>query len=135
MTNFPKPADLRALAEATRDRTTEWEIAVHEAGHVVASIALGQFPDLVYLNDDPSDESHGGRVMTRGVHPAIMSSDDPVVARAIEREKVRYAVVLAAGDVARETALGFELDVGHRRADHRRRSGARVRRGAARHVR
>lgn len=46
MTEAPTPDELRELASASLERVTPWEVAFHEAGHVVAEWAVaGSGPD------------------------------------------------------------------------------------------
>ena len=65
MTEIPDPAMIRASVQTSPNGHTPWEIAFHEAGHVIAEVALlRSVPDVCYLNDDPADITHEGRTIS-----------------------------------------------------------------------
>lgn len=80
------PADTRPLSDIRR-------VAVHEAGHAVAQIALGGVVESVTI---VVTEETGGRTRTSGLLP------DPPTARDLDRE----AVVSLAGRAAEAALLG-----------------------------
>jgi hypothetical protein len=110
----PTPAELLAMAVASPEAPTEWEVAFHEAGHVVAEVVLCRsYPDEVHLNDDPEDESHAGRTTGRsflGTLPVGGWTGDAEVVAIMEGMTVKYGVVLAAGVVAVQMAWANDVD-------------------------
>lgn len=100
---IPSTAELRSLAELSPDGTTEWESAFHEAGHVVAEVHINaSFPDAVWLAES-ADVPYAGRTLTRSFLG---------VEREGQEAHRRYAIVLAAGDIARDLAMDWKIDFG-----------------------
>lgn len=94
---FPAPEELLALARASLDANTPWEIAIHEAGHAVALMSFDEDPASIHINDDPADQSHAGRTtLARSLRHAI--------------DYEQEAAFVAAGDVATRLAFGWEHD-------------------------
>jgi len=101
-------------------RLEEWGTAFHEAGHVVAEIAIaGSTPDAVHLKDDQDDESHAGRTIGRsflGVRSVPMDGATPNLnadnAAYAAGQAAAYGAVLAAGRVAHDMAFDWRLDPG-----------------------
>jgi len=79
------------------DLDDPWLAAFHEAGHVVASISCGYFPEIVYIEDDGSGRTDGRKAFTLGVRAEAM--------------------VLHAGVVAEEFAGGCRADITSLAAD------------------
>lgn len=115
---IPSAQELREAAKGAMDagdyRPTDWEVAFHEAGHVVVEVALGSYPDVVYLNDhNLSGVDHAGRTSSRsflGLDGPIVCEDESIAA-IIETQRRRYAATVAAGDLAGGIACGFQLDL------------------------
>lgn len=111
----PTPEELRAAALAAIKRgelhKSEWEVAFHEAGHVVVEVATGSYPIEVYINDgDHAGGDHAGATMTwAGFGVRAVRSSDPDRGLVDARCR-RWAAVLAAGDVSGRLACGLELD-------------------------
>lgn len=127
---IPTVDDMRAAARASIDRPTDWEVAFHEAGHVVVEVAVaGSYPDFVYLSDDPTAD-HAGRTVGRSfivtrtlidavnaghvtIQPPPPGTSMPALdlAAMVKRQRHQFAAVLLAGDLARELALDYRVDV------------------------
>jgi len=84
-----------------------WETAFHEAGHVVAEVNGGSWPDGATI---VGGEDFAGRTRTRSfigtMHPP--AGCDAAFRAAIEARRDRMAVVLVAGRMAEFIALGEE---------------------------
>jgi hypothetical protein len=117
----PGPVTLLELAKASPDRKTAWETAFHEAGHVVTEVVLcNSYPDSVYINDDPGDNSHAGRTVTRSFLAVILPQRrwqgdvEPEIAAKfaawLATHAEHYGTMLAAGEVARHLALGWDVE-------------------------
>ena len=90
----PGPVELCRITPRSRHRITPWESAFHEAGHVVAHMAVGGAPRAAWL-------SSGCRLAGR---PVV--SLEYAFSRTRPHLGWRCAVILAAGERAEEMARG-----------------------------
>lgn len=105
----PSPNELLEAAKASPQAFTEWEVAFHEAGHVVVEVATGSFPDEVWLNlDGARGDDHAGRTRSRSYLGAEVWATEPL----LEPTAERAAVTLFAGDLATAIAIGHRIDLG-----------------------
>ena len=112
----PSADEMRRRALENPGEVTQWEIAFHEAGHVIVGVAHGTYPDRVFMNDDPASNADlGGRTEWRSwflaaVWPGTLAPADERRTAAVEREAQACAEVAMAGDLARDMAVGIERD-------------------------